>query len=57
MKTETTRKDLIEIRDGIDRMLTRLEFGEEINVRSLFIALFRAVYAGLNFLIRKTWGE
>ena len=57
MKTETTRKDLIEIRDGIDKILTRIELGEEINVRSLFIALFRAVYAGLNFLIRKTWGE
>lgn len=56
MKTETTRDDLIKIRGEVDQALTRLEFEKEINVRILFIAMFRAIYAILNFLIRKTWG-
>ena len=56
MKTETTRDDLIKIRGEIDQVLTGLEFEKEINVRILFIAVFRAIYAILNFLIRKTWG-
>lgn len=56
MKTETTREDLIKIRGEIDQVLTGLEFEKEINVRILFIAVFRAIYAMLNFVIRKTWG-
>lgn len=56
MKTETTREDLIKIRGEVDQALTRLEFEKEINVRILFIAVFRAIYAILNFVIRKTWG-
>lgn len=56
MKTETTRDDLIKIRGEVDQVLTRLEFEKEINVRILFIAVFRAIYAILNFVIRKTWG-
>ncbi len=56
MKTETTRDDLIKIRGEIDQVLTRLEFEKEINVRILFIAVFRAIYAMLNFVIRKTCG-
>lgn len=56
MKTETTRDDLIKIRGEIDQVLTGLEFEKEINVRILFIAVFRAIYATLNFVIRKTWG-
>lgn len=56
MKTETTRDDLIKIRGEVDYVLTRLEFEKEINVRMLFIAVFRAIYAILNFVIRKTWG-
>lgn len=56
MKTEITRDDLIKIRGEVDQVLTRLEFEKEINVRILFIAVFRAIYAILNFMIRKTWG-
>ena len=56
MKTETTREDLIKIRGEIDQVLTGLEFEKEINVRRLFIIGFRAIYAILNFVIRKTWG-
>lgn len=56
MKTETTRDDLIKIRGEVDQVLTRLEFEKEINVRILFIAVFRAIYAILNFVIRKTFG-
>lgn len=56
MKTETTRDDLIKIRGEIDQVLTGLEFEKEINVRKLFIIGFRAIYATLNFVIRKTWG-
>lgn len=56
MKTETTRDDLIKIRGEVDQVLTRLEFEKEINVRILFIGAFRAIYAILNFLIRKTFG-
>ncbi len=56
MKTETTRDDLIKIRGEIDQVLTGLEFEKEINVRILFIIGFRAIYAMLNFVIRKTWG-
>ena len=56
MKTETTRDDLIKIRGEVDQVLTGLEFGKEIDVRALFIAGFRVMYAILNFVIRKTWG-
>ena len=56
MKTQTTRDDLIKIRGEVDQVLTGLEFEKEINVRILFIAVFRAIYAILNFLIRKAWG-
>lgn len=56
MKTETTRDDLIKIRGEVDQVLTGLVFEKEINVRILFIAVFRAIYAILNFVIRKTWG-
>lgn len=56
MKTETTRDDLIKIRGEVDQVLTGLEFEKEINVRILFIIGFRAIYAMLNFVIRKTWG-
>lgn len=56
MKTETTRDDLIKIRGQVDEILTGLEFDKEIDVRTLFIAVFRAIYAILNFVIRKTWG-
>lgn len=55
MKTEITRDDLIKIRGEVDQALTRLEFEKEINARILFIAVFRAIYAILNFVIRKTW--
>lgn len=57
MKTETTRDDLIKIRGEIDQVLTRLELDKEVNVKTLFIIGFRAIYAIFNFVIRKTWGE
>lgn len=60
MKTETTRGDLIKIRGEADKTLTELEFSHILSdqdVRKLFIAGFRVMYAILNFLIRKTWGE
>lgn len=57
MKTETTRNDLIKIRGDIEQVLTKLELKQEINVKEMAIALFRSIYAILNFLIRKTWGE
>lgn len=57
MKTETTRDDLIKIRGQIgEEILTKLAFDKEIDVRELLTAVFRAIYAILNFLIRKTWG-
>lgn len=57
MKTETTRSDLIKIRGDVDKTLTELAFNKEIDIKALFIAGFRVMYAILNFLIRKTWGE
>lgn len=57
MKTETTRNDLIKIRGEVDKILTGLAFNKEIDIKELFIVGFRVMYAILNFLIRKTWGE
>lgn len=59
MKTETTRDDLIKIRGEIDKTLTELAFSNILSdqdIKKLFIAVFRAIYAMLNFVIRKTWG-
>lgn len=60
MKTETTRDDLIKIRGEVDKTLTELAFSHILSdqdVKKLFIAGFRAIYAIFNFVIRKTWGE
>lgn len=71
MKTYTTRDDLIQMRGQIDQTITRMELSNreqidqkdtrtelqnEAEIRSMFLALFRAVYAILDFIIRKTWG-
>lgn len=60
MKTETTREDIIKIRGQIgEEILSELAFSSILSdqdVKKLFIAVFRAIYAILNFLIRKTWG-
>lgn len=59
MKTETTRDDLIKIRGEVDKTLTELAFIHILSnqdIKKLFIAGFRAIYAMLNFVIRKTWG-
>ncbi len=59
MKTKTTRDDLIQMRDQIDKIITKMELGKniEIDQKQLNLAMFRVIYATLDFLIRKTWGE
>ncbi len=59
MKTQTTRDDLIQMRDQIDKIITKMELGKniEIDQKQLNLAMFRVIYATLDFLIRKTWGE
>lgn len=59
MKTQTTRDDLIKMRDQIDKIITKMELGEniEIDPKQVNLAMFRVIYVTLDFLIRKTWGE
>lgn len=68
MKTYTTRDDLIQIRGQIDQIITKKELQiiakkelskempNDTDTDSANLALFRAVYAMLDFIIRKTWG-
>ena len=61
MKTQTTRDDLISIRGQIDNRITEMELSKADNKTTLSsdedtLALYRAMYAALDFLIRKTWG-
>lgn len=64
MKTQTTRDDLISIRGQIDNRITEMELSKAVdktNKTALSsdedtLALYRAMYAALDFLIRKTWG-
>ena len=68
MKTYTTRDDLIQIRGQIDQIITKKELQiiakkelskempNDTDTDSTNLALFRAVFAILDFIIRKTWG-
>ena len=55
MKTQTTRDDLISIRGQIGQRLTKMETSDDATEKDK-LATFRAIYAILDFLIRKTWG-
>lgn len=57
MKEATTRDDLIQYRDQLYTVLGALEgTGPEMTDREAALAMARAIWATLDFIVRRTWG-
>lgn len=53
----TTRNDLIQVFADIEKLLGALDgTGEEMTDRQAVLIMARAIWMGLDFLIRRTWG-
>lgn len=57
MKEATTRDDLMKARDDMLAVLSAMEgTGPEMTDREAALAMARAIWATMDFIVRRTWG-
>lgn len=57
MKEATTRNDLMKAREDMLTVLSAMEgTGPEMTDREAALAMARAIWATMDFIVRRTWG-
>lgn len=57
MKEATTRDDLMKARDDMLAVLSAMEgTGSEMTDREAALAMARAIWETMDFIVRRTWG-